>query len=86
MPVIPFVRYLVESVSALCYASSWFVRLGGASGLMYFIENYPDSVVFANMSEFIESLVEVRFSPLQAFRLSVVFAAMRFRLGSCWYD
>ncbi|EYC15392.1 hypothetical protein Y032_0037g3495 [Ancylostoma ceylanicum] len=59
MPLIPFVRYLVESVSALCYASSWFVRLGGASGLMYFIENYPDSVVFANLSEFIESLIEV---------------------------
>ncbi|KAK5968231.1 hypothetical protein GCK32_015161, partial [Trichostrongylus colubriformis] len=37
MPRIPFVRYLIESVSALCYASSWFVRLGGASGLMYFI-------------------------------------------------
>ncbi|KAK6015594.1 hypothetical protein OSTOST_18979, partial [Ostertagia ostertagi] len=59
MPRIPFVRYLIESVSALCYASSWFVRLGGASGLMYFIENYPDSVVLANMSGFMESLIEV---------------------------
>ncbi|KAK5971140.1 hypothetical protein GCK32_009564, partial [Trichostrongylus colubriformis] len=59
MPRIPFVRYLIESVSALCYASSWFVRLGGASGLMYFIENYPDSVVLTNMSGFMESLIEV---------------------------
>ncbi|XGW10530.1 hypothetical protein V3C99_012210 [Haemonchus contortus] len=59
MPRIPFVRYLIESVSALCYASSWFVRLGGASGLMYFIENYPDSVVLTNMNGFMESLVEV---------------------------
>ncbi|VDO26106.1 unnamed protein product [Haemonchus placei] len=59
MPRIPFVRYLIESVSALCYASSWFVRLGGASGLMYFIENYPESVVLTNMNGFMESLVEV---------------------------
>ncbi|KJH50813.1 hypothetical protein DICVIV_03063 [Dictyocaulus viviparus] len=59
MPRIPFVRYLIESVSALCYASSWFVRLGGASGIMYIIENYPDSVVSANISRFLESLIEV---------------------------
>ncbi|VDK43775.1 unnamed protein product [Cylicostephanus goldi] len=59
MPLIPFVRYLLESVSALCYASSWFVRLGGASGLTYFIENYPDSVILVNMSRFMDSLVEV---------------------------
>ncbi|WKX92957.1 hypothetical protein Q1695_010745 [Nippostrongylus brasiliensis] len=59
MPRIPFIRYLVESVSALCYESSWFVRLGGASGLMYFIENYPDSVVLANLKGFMQSLIEV---------------------------
>ncbi|VDP34075.1 unnamed protein product [Heligmosomoides polygyrus] len=59
MPRIPFIRYLIESVSSLCYASSWFVRLGGASGLMYFIENFPDSVVLTNISGFMDSLIEV---------------------------
>uniref|UniRef100_A0A1I7X2N4 CAS_CSE1 domain-containing protein n=1 Tax=Heterorhabditis bacteriophora TaxID=37862 RepID=A0A1I7X2N4_HETBA len=56
---IPFLRYLLERVTSLCFGPSWFARLGGASALTYMVEHYPFQFIRGNLNRIIESLIEV---------------------------
>ena len=55
----PILRYMMESVTNLCWGPSWFARLGGANGLIMIIRIYPVSLIEAYLHSITEGLIEV---------------------------
>lgn len=56
---LPIFRYLLDSLTGLCYEQAWYARLGGCTALQYILENFPRSLAVNNAALILSAYFEV---------------------------
>uniref|UniRef100_A0A914VHX2 Transformation/transcription domain-associated protein n=1 Tax=Plectus sambesii TaxID=2011161 RepID=A0A914VHX2_9BILA len=56
---LPLFRHMLDSLCGLCFRHAWYARLGGCTGLQYFLENFPKSLAQENAVTILCAYMEV---------------------------